>query len=40
MLPRRMYTRGQARVAEAQTKEDNQPQLAMTIEISKLWQVV
>ena len=35
-----MYTRGQSRVAEAQTENDNQPQLATTAKIAKLMQVV
>ena len=35
-----MYTRGQSRVAEAQTEKDNQPQLATTAKIAKLMQVV
>ena len=36
MLPRRMYTRGQARATEAQTENDNQPQLAMAAKIVEL----
>ena len=35
-----MYTRRQARAAEAQTENENQPQLAMTAEIAELRQVV
>ena len=39
ILPRRMYTRGQSRAAEAQTENDNQPQLATAAEIVELRQV-
>ena len=40
MPPRRMYTRDQSRVAEAQAENENQPQLATTAEIAELRQVV
>ena len=40
MPPRRMYTRDQARVAEAQVEEENQPQLATAAEIAELREVV
>ena len=40
MPPRRMYTRGQARVVKVQTKEKNQSQLATAVEIAELRQVV
>ena len=40
MSPRRMYTRGQARAAKAQTEKENQPQLAAITEIAQLRQVV
>ena len=40
MLPRRMYTRGQFRAAEAQTENESQPQLATAAEIAELKQVV
>ena len=35
-----MYMRGQARVVEAQTKNEDQPQLAIAAEIVELRQVV
>ena len=40
MPPRRMYTRGQARVAEVQSEEENQPQLVTAAEIAELREVV
>ena len=40
MPPRRMYTIGQSRVAEAQVENENQPQLAIAAEIVELRQVV
>ena len=40
MLPRRVYTRDQSRATEAQTENENQPQLATTTKIADLRQVV
>ena len=40
MSPRRMGTRGRPRVVEARAENENQPQLATTVEIAKLRQVV
>ena len=40
MPPQRMYTRGQARVVEAQAKEENQLQLATIVEIAELREVI
>ena len=40
MPPQKMYTKGQARAAEPQVENKNQPQLATAAEIVELWQVV
>ena len=40
MMPQKMYTRGQARAAEAHTKNENYTQLATGFTIAKLRQVV
>ena len=40
MPQRRMSMRGRSRVAEAQTLNENQPQLATAVEIAELRQVV
>ena len=40
MQPRRRYTRGQFRAAEAQVENENQPQLATVAEIAESRQVV
>ena len=40
ILPRKVYARGQSGVAEAQIKNEDQPQLAITAEIAELRQAV
>ena len=40
MPKRRMYTIGQSSAVEAQTENENQPQLATAAEIAELRQVV
>ena len=40
MPPRKMYTKGQSRATEVQTENENQPQLAIAVEIAELRQVM
>ena len=40
MPPRKMYTKGQSRATEAQAENENQPQLAIAVEIAELRQVM